>query len=151
MNAHRCIGKDGGLPWHISEDLKHFRAVTTGHAIIMGRRTWDSIGRPLPNRRNIVVTRNTDLEISGCDVVPDLAAAIRLAREGGDEEPRIVGGASLYEQALPLVTRMYLTRVEGEVHGCDTFFPAWNEDEWQETERREGEDPRVIFLTFDRR
>lgn len=150
VGTNGCIGKDGGLPWHISEDLKHFKAVTTGHAIIMGRKTFDSIGRPLPNRRNIVVSRNRDLEIEGCEVVPELTTALAMAREGGDDEPRVIGGASLYELALPLATRLILTEVDMDCE-CDTWFPTWLPRDWREVGRRAGEDARVTFLEYERR
>jgi dihydrofolate reductase len=148
MSSNGVIGKDGGLPWHIPEDLKHFRQVTTGHAIIMGRRTWDEIGRPLPNRRNIVITRQTDFEVSGAEVVHTLEDAIALARDGGDSEPRIVGGATIYAQALPLITRFYLTVVQREIEG-DTHFPPWDPDQWREEARRDGDG--LLFQTLVRR
>lgn len=150
MAKNRCIGRDGGLPWHISEDLKYFKKITTGHAILMGRKTWDSIGRPLPNRRNIVISRQAGLAIPGVDVVPDLASAIRIAREGGDLEPRIVGGGAIYTEAMPLVTKMFISQVNEVVSG-DTFFPEWNPGEWRETSRTPGEDPRVTFVVLERR
>ena len=149
MGPGRVIGRDGGLPWHFSEDLKHFRRVTTGHAIIMGRKTWDSIGRPLPGRRNIVVTRQQGLEIEGCDVVHSLGEAIALARRD-DDEPRVIGGSTLYEQALPMATRLYLTEVSEEVAG-DTFFPPLDLAEWTELERRRGATEELQFVTLQRK
>jgi len=148
MGPGRVIGRDGGLPWHFSEDLKHFRRVTTGHAIIMGRKTWDSIGRPLPKRRNIVVTRQRGLEIDGCEVVHSLEDAIVLAREE-DPEPRVIGGSTLYELALPLATRLYLTEVAQTVEG-DTFFPHFDPAQWRELERRPGENEDLVFVTLER-
>lgn len=150
---NRCIGKSGGqlgLPWHIPEDLKHFKALTTGHAVIFGRKTFETIGRPLPNRRNIVVSANQHFRPAGIEVVPELAAAIALARAGGDAEPRICGGATIYRQAFPLLTKLYLTEVDEDFEG-DTFFPPWEPAEWVETERRKGEDQRVTFVTLERR
>ena len=126
------IGRDGGLPWHIPEDLKYFRRNTVGHAIIMGRRTYDSIGRPLPKRRNIVVTRQKGLQIEGCDVVHSLKEALELAWKE-DPEPRVIGGATLYEQAMPRATRLFLTEVQQHVEG-DTFFPNWHPEEWEEVQ-----------------
>lgn len=148
MGPGRVIGRNGGLPWHYSEDLKHFRRVTTGHAIIMGRKTWDSIGRPLPGRRNIVVTRQQGLIIDGCEVAHSLEEAIALAREH-DDEPRVIGGSTLYESALPLATRLYLTEVSVAVDG-DTFFPSFDVGEWTELERRQGEEPDLLFVTLER-
>ncbi len=142
------IGMGGTLPWRIPEDLRHFRRVTVGHAIIMGRKTWDSIGKPLPERRNIVVTRNPELKLAGAEVVPSLEAALSLAHER-DEEPRIIGGAELYRLALPQTTRIFLTEVDREVEG-DTFFPALNRAEWHEIERRPGEDPTVSYVILTR-
>lgn len=147
VSLNGVIGRDGGLPWHIPEDLKHFRRNTVGHAIIMGRKTWESIGRPLPKRRNIVVTRQQGLRIEGCEVVHSLDEALSLARDG-DEEPRVIGGASLYEEALPRATRLLLTEVQQQVEG-DTFFPEWDEAAWSETSRSEGDG--VVFRDLTRR
>ncbi len=144
-----AMGRGGGVPWHFSEDLKHFRRVTTGHAVIMGRKTWDSIGRPLPGRRNIIVSRQLGLEIEGCEVAASLERAIELAREH-DTEPRIIGGSTLYEQALPLATRLFLTEVDVDVDG-DTFFPDLDRSEWQERDRRHGEAAELLFLTLERK
>ena len=149
MGRGGVIGRDGGLPWHFSEDLKHFRRVTTGHAVIMGRKTWDSIGRPLPGRRNIIVSRQLGLEIEGCEVAASLERAIELAREH-DTEPRIIGGSTLYEQALPMATRLYLTEVSEEVAG-DTFFPPLDLAEWTELERRRGATDKLQFITLQRK
>lgn len=149
MNRARVIGVNGALPWHISEDLKHFKRITVGHAIVMGRKTHQSIGRPLPDRRNIVVSRQPGLRFEGCQVVGSLEAALRLARED-DNEPRIVGGASLYAEALPRVTKMFLTQVDRDVEG-DAFFPKFDRSQWEETERRDAEAEGVTFLTLVRR
>lgn len=145
--SNGVIGRDGGLPWHLPEDLKYFKRNTVGHAIIMGRRTWDEIGRPLPKRRNIVVTRQRDLDIPGADVVHSLAEAIALARTE-DPEPRIVGGSSLYAEAMPLATRLLLTEVHQEAEG-DTWFPEFDRSGWAETARVEGEG--CSFVTLERR
>ena len=146
VSANGFIGRDGGLPWHLPEDLKHFRRMTIGHAVIMGRKTWESIGRPLPGRRNIVVTRQRDYEAPGCDVVHDLQSAIELAREGGEGEPRIVGGSGIYAEAMPLVTRMFLTEVHQEVDG-DTRFPDYDRTRWREDAREEGEGCSFVTLS----
>ncbi len=149
MGRGGVIGADGDLPWHFSEDLKHFRRVTTGHAVVMGRKTWDSIGRPLPGRRNIIVSRNPELRIEGCEVADSLEQAIALARQQ-DLEPRVIGGATLYEQALPLATKLFLTEVDIEVQG-DTFFPTFERSDWRELDRRPGEAEELTFLTLERR
>ena len=118
------LGKDGGLPWHVPEDLRHFRRVTTGHAIVLGRRTWASIGRPLPERRMIVVSRTLRAEElpAGVELARDLDAALARARET-DGEPRVVGGAEIYAAALPRTTRLFLTEIDRDVAG-DVRFPA---------------------------
>ena len=146
MTADRVIGKDGDMPWHIPEDLKHFRRVTMGHAIIMGRKTHESIGRALPGRQNIVVTRQKDAQFEGCDVVHGLEEAIALARQAGDAEPRIVGGGAIYSLALPLATKLFLTEVEMTVDG-DTFFPPYSPERWAETDRRVGNG--VVYRTLE--
>ena len=146
MTADRVIGKDGGMPWHIPEDLKHFRRVTMGHAIIMGRKTHESIGRALPRRRNIVVTRQRDAVFEGCDVAHSIEDAIAMARAGGDDEPRIVGGGVIYEAALPLATKLYVSEVDLDVEG-DTHFPRFDPEQWTETERRAGQG--VVYRTLE--
>ena len=140
------IGKDGGLPWRIPEDLQHFKAATMGHAIIMGRKTHASIGRPLPGRRNIVVSRTADA-FDGCELARSLEEAIALARTT-DEEPRIIGGARIYEEALPLATRIILTEVHRKVDG-DAFFHL-DRSAWRETSRRPAATEGVEFVTLER-
>lgn len=140
------IGKDGALPWRLPEDMRHFKAMTMGHAIIMGRKTHASIGRPLKGRRNIVVSRTAD-GFEGCEKALSLEQAIALARTT-DEEPRIIGGASIYEAALPLATRIFLTEVHRQVEG-DAFFHL-DRAGWRETERRAGESEGVEFVTLER-
>jgi len=147
MTPSRVIGRDGGIPWHHAEDMKHFRQVTRGHAVIMGRATFDSIGKPLPGRRTIVVSRNPALRLEGCEVVPSLARALELARER-DPEPCILGGGQLYAEALPLATRLVLTYLDQE-HEGDVYFPQIDPGEWQETERRQTEG--AAFVTLVRR
>ncbi|HCP47902.1 MAG TPA: hypothetical protein DIU15_17820 [Deltaproteobacteria bacterium] len=143
VSRNGVIGRDGGLPWHYREDLRHFRAVTLHHAVIMGRKTWESIGKPLPKRRNIVVTRQRELVLPGCEVAGSLDHAITLARTT-DTEPRIIGGAALYSLALPLATRLLLTEIDEEVDG-DTHFPPLDPSRWLEHSRRVGEDPKLVF------
>lgn len=142
------IGKAGGLPWHLPEDLKHFKRTTSGHAIIMGRKTYESIGRPLPKRRNIVVTRQTELELPGCERAASLDEAIALARTS-DPCPFIIGGASLYEEALPIATEIHLTTVDEDVQG-DTFFER-DLSAFEETEGRPGETAGVSFRVLRRK
>ena len=142
------IGKDGQLPWRYPEDLRHFKRVTVGHAVIMGRRTWESIGKPLVDRRNIVVSRDRSLAAAGVEVVASVEEALALARTG-DAEPRVIGGGALYVATLPLATRIHLTEIARDVEG-DTFFPTLAPAAWRETERRAGEDPALTFVTLER-
>ena len=121
------IGDRNTLLWHISEDLKHFKALTSGHPVIMGRKTYESLGRPLPNRTNVVLTRG-DGEFPGCRVVHALDEALALFPAG--EELFVIGGAQIYAAALPLARKFYLTRVFRAYEG-DTRFPAWDEREWR--------------------
>lgn len=141
---NNVIGCHNKLIWHISEDLKRFKSLTISHPIIMGRKTYDSIGRPLPGRQNIVITRNSQLKIEGCDVVGSLSEAMELTL---GKEPFVIGGGEIYREALPLATRLYLTKVYQSPEG-DTFFPEINPTEWREInrERREGYD----FIDFER-
>ena len=143
-----AIGKDGNVPWRIPEDLKHFKNVTMGHAIIMGRKTWDEVGKPLPGRRNLVVTRNADLVLEGAEVFTTLEAAIAAARTT-DPEPFVIGGSVLYALAMPLATRIYYTEVHRTVE-ADTFVPPFDRSAWREVERRPGETEGVEFVTLER-
>lgn len=121
------IGDRNRLLWHISEDLRRFKALTTGHPVVMGRKTCESLGRPLPNRRNVVISRQ-ETQIAGCEVVHSLDEALALFP--ADEEVFIIGGAQIYAAALPIADRFYLTRV-GHAYEGDTRFPDWNPDDWQ--------------------
>ena len=147
MAANRVIGKDNALPWRISEDLKRFKRLTMGHPIIMGRKTHESIGRALPKRRNIVVTRS-GATFDGCETAVSLEEAIALARTT-DDCPFIIGGASLYLEALPIATELHLTTIDEDVEG-DTYFPPELPD-FEEVEAREGETPGVTFRVLRRR
>ena len=131
MTKSRVIGKAGKLPWHLSADLKLFKAHTTGNIVIMGRKTFDSIGRPLPNRRNIVVSKSIkDSEkVSGVDYFPDLDHAIAAAQEGSGRI-FIIGGASIYHQMIEKADRLYISLVDGEFEG-DTYFPEVKDDVWK--------------------
>lgn len=121
------IGKDNALLWHLPNDLKRFKSITSGHPIIMGRKTYDSIGRPLPNRLNIIITQNKDLNIEGCVIVHSLKDAI-IAAEGKDVF--IIGGGSIYEQAMEIADMIYLTLVDVTLE-ADTHFPKIEDDKWQ--------------------
>jgi dihydrofolate reductase len=128
LAKNRAIGNSGAMPWHLPAELAHFKKTTMGKPILMGRRTWESIGRPLPGRQNIVLTRSAGFEAEGCDVVTSLEAALAVA--GGDEV-MVIGGGELYRLALPLAGKMILTLIDIEPE-ADTWFPQWAEDEWKE-------------------
>lgn len=132
ISENNAIGKDNQLLWHLPADLKHFKNITSGHTIIMGRKTYDSIGKPLPNRRNIVITRQNNLEIAGVEVVNSLDDA--LARCKDVAEVYVIGGAEIFNQALPLCSKIYLTRVH-QHYEADTFFPKLSFEDWKETEK----------------
>ena len=129
------IGRDGGLPWRLPADLAHFKSVTMGRPIVMGRRTWESIGRPLPGRENIVVTRNADYTAEGARVVGSLDEAIEHTRVTGAAELMVIGGAGLYAAALPQADRILLTRVHADVRG-DTTMPPIRPEDWEVTSVR---------------
>ena len=146
-DKNRLIGKDGGLPWHYPEDLKYFKKVTMGHAIIHGRKSYEDFGKPLPGRRNIIVTRQQGYQAEGCEVAHDLKQAIILARES-DKTPFILGGAQIYAEAMPQVTRLYITEIDAD-HRGDTYFPPFNHNEFtQEPPRMSGP---LTFRIFNRR
>ena len=140
MAENRVIGRNNSLPWHLSEDLKYFKRTTMGKSIIMGRKTWESIGKALPGRTNIVVSTNPDYEAAGARVVSSLEQAISLAKsvsvKSGSEEAFIIGGAGLYQAALPLADRFHLTRVHAEVEG-DTYLAEFDESDWREIARED--------------
>jgi len=150
FNEDRVIGAKGDMPWHIPEDLRHFKRVTMGHAILMGRKTYESIGRPLPGRRNIVITRNTNAVFEGCEVASSLSEAIEMARNGGDSCPRVIGGGEIYKMALPLATELYLTKIDVSAEG-DTFFPEIEWAQWEQLHERAGRRPGVLFLHLKRK
>ena len=142
-SMNNAIGIRGDLPWRLSDDLKRFKAVTMGKPIIMGRKTWDSIGRPLPGRQNIVITRQPEFSAEGCDVVASVAEAVALA--GDVDEVMVIGGSQIYELALPWAERIYLTRVHAQVDG-DAFFPEVDESQWRLiSEERQVADERNDF------
>ncbi len=147
MDRGRVIGKDNGLPWRLPADLRHFKRNTVGKAIVMGRKTWESIGRPLPRRHNIIVTSNTDYVAEGCTVVHSFEQAIAAASDA--EEVVVIGGATLYREALPLASRIYLTEVHARVEG-DTFFPEVDWEGWKEVQResRAADEKNPLAMDF---
>src|SRR4051812_43724283 len=146
VSHNRVMGKDGGLPWDLPEDRAFFREMTMGHAIIMGRRTWDERGAPLVGRRNIVVSRSGNVSGTGREVAPTVEAAIALARET-DPEPYVVGGAEIFQLAFPYATRILLTEIDFDADG-DTFFPNFDLSGWRVTSRRRGD--RATYVTYER-
>lgn len=148
---HNVIGQAGSMPWHLPAELAYFKRITMGHPVVMGRKTFESIGRPLPGRRNIVVTANPVWHHEGVEVASSIEAA--LAKVGG-ESAFVIGGATLYEAALPLAQRVYLTAIEASVQG-DTYFPPLAPDQWREVAReaRRKDDKNsydVAFVVFER-
>ncbi|MFZ5757021.1 MAG: dihydrofolate reductase [Pseudomonadota bacterium] len=152
------IGRDNKLPWHLPGDLKYFKATTLGKPVIMGRKTWESLGRPLPGRTNIVITRQSGYAPAGAKVTASLDEALALAAQvaliDGVDECVVIGGAEIYAQALPRCDRLYLTEVRAQVAG-DAFFPAFDRRDWRETKREdfraEGPNPYDYgFVVYER-
>jgi len=158
LAENRVIGRNNQLPWHLPADLKHFKALTLGKPIIMGRKTWDSLGRPLPGRLNLVVSRQPDLQMEGAEVFTSLEAALERAeawaREEDAEELMLIGGAQLYALGLAQAERLYLTRVAISPQG-DAHFPAFAEAEWHQSSAIEHpeslETPGYVFEVWDRK
>jgi len=158
LAENRVIGRDNQLPWHLPADLKHFKALTMGKPIIMGRKTWDSLGRPLPGRLNLVVSRQPGLQLQGAEVFASLEQAIERASawagEQGVGELMLIGGAQLYEQAMDKAERLYLTRVALNPQG-DAWFPVYAERDWClqscQTHAADEQVPAYRFETWVRR
>ena len=153
ISKNGVIGSSNDLPWYLSADLVRFRKITTGHSVVMGRKTWnaivDRIGKPLPNRTNIVITRDQSFKPEGATVVHTVEAALAIAQDGF-----VIGGAEIFQQALPYVSRLYLTEVDAEVHG-DTFLPEFDRSEWREVSREthsadEKNDHPYSFVVLER-
>jgi dihydrofolate reductase len=144
------IGKDGDLPWRLPEDLKRFKRLTTGNIVVMGRKTYDSIGRPLPNRKNIVISRNTSLKIEGVDVEHDLVDVLKRNQE---ENVYVIGGGQIYVDALPFSEKLEVTEVDVELVG-DTSFPEIDSSQWKEIFREKRVDPEsnltYSFVSLER-
>ena len=150
MSENYVIGLKNKLPWHISADLKNFKNITLGNPIIMGRKTYDSIGNPLKDRDNIVISRDNSLKIDGVEVVDSLEKAIFMAAEA--PEIFIIGGQQIYQIALPIATHMYVTNVEGNFEG-DAYFPDYNQQEWREVDREDlitEDNLKFSFLKYER-
>ncbi|MCU0488360.1 MAG: dihydrofolate reductase [Anaerolineales bacterium] len=154
MDEQRGIGKASGLPWRLSADLKRFKTLTMGHTLIMGRKTYQSIGRPLPGRKMIVVTRSRNFQAEGCQVAYSVEEALKLARQDGESEAFITGGGEIYRQALPMAERIYLTEVQAHLE-CDTFFPEFDRAGWQVSQESsqpadERNDYPTVFQVLNR-
>lgn len=154
MADNRTIGRNNELPWHLPDDLKYFKSVTMGKPIVMGRKTFDSIGRPLPGRLNIVITRNAEWQHSGVKTAASLQQAVAIAAETNPQDQEaliqeimVIGGEEIYRTAIELADRLYITRVQAEVEG-DAFFPQYNESEWQEVSRQQPESQGDIPYFF---
>ena len=136
MARNRVIGQNNKLPWHLPADLKHFKFLTMGQTIVMGRKTYESIGRPLPGRANIIITRQTNYEVPGAIVVNSIEDALQICKETStiNNENFIIGGEELYRQTLKICQRMYITEIQKDFEG-DTFFPEFDPNDWEETQR----------------
>lgn len=150
ISKNNCIGKDGKLPWHIPEDMQHFKQLTLGKVVVMGRKTWESLPekfRPLPDRKNVIISRQTDYAVPpGVEIFNSLDQA--LAAHGSDEV-MVMGGAQIYAQALERAQKLYVTHINREVQECAAFFPAIDPNIWQETDR--ANHPDFSFVTYHRK
>jgi dihydrofolate reductase len=145
ISENNAIGKDNKLLWYLPTDLKHFKQITNGQTIIMGRKTFDSMGKPLPNRRNIVITRNPDLKLDGAEVTNSVAEALSLCKT--EKEVFIIGGAEIYKQAMDQTNRIYLTRVH-QRFDADAYFPELDMTKWVETAREEHQPDEKNNIAF---
>lgn len=136
MDQNRVIGKNNKLPWHLPADLQYFKKVTMGHPIVMGRKTFESIGRVLPGRENVIVTRNQEFKAEGCVVLHDIAQ-IKMFADNHEEEVFVIGGAEIFKEILPFTDRLYITEIHETFEG-DTFFPEIDENEWDEISSTPG-------------
>jgi dihydrofolate reductase len=155
LDEGHVIGNEGGMPWHLPADIKFFKSVTMGKPIIMGRSTFESIGKPLPGRTNIVVTRKKDFQAPGCRLAHSIDEALAIAEEEAADEAMIIGGGAIYEQTLDRTDRLYMTHIGAHLIG-DTHFPAINLEEWEEISRSEhaadGDNPfDLTFVVLDRK
>jgi len=151
ISENHVIGQGKSLPWHLSADMKHFKRLTMGKPVVMGRKTFQTLDKPLSGRKNIILTRQGEYAVPGCTVVHSLEEALEAAE--GAEEVMIAGGAAVYRLALPVTDRMYLTLIHASFPG-DTFFPTWNRQEWREIEREDhidtDEQYNYSFVTYEK-
>jgi len=150
MGENRVIGGSGHIPWHLPADFKHFKELTTGHPIVMGRKTFESIGKSLPGRANIVITRDANYQNEGIAVVSSPEAALVVAAAAaGSEEVFIIGGAEIYKLFLPQADKLYITKVDGDFNG-DAFFPEWDAEGWRlvSSEKHEKDEKNALDFTY---
>ena len=150
-SRNHVIGRDNQMPWKISADLQFFKRITMGHPVIMGRKTWESIGRPLPGRRNIIVSRNADLQLTGAEVAGSLDEALNRLSEA--TRVFVIGGEQLFKQAFDKADRLYITEIDIDINDGDTFFEVPDESSWKEVERTPGSEGEIHFnfLTLERK
>jgi dihydrofolate reductase len=151
LSKNRVIGRNNDLPWRLPDDMKFFMETTKGHHVIMGRKNYDSLKdkfKPLPNRTNIIITRQKDLHAPGCIVLHDIQSAIALAEKNGETECFIIGGSEIYNLAMPFTTRLYLTEIDAHIEG-DTHFPAIDKNQWKEKARRHHPKDERHAYAFD--
>lgn len=156
LSQNRVIGRDNAMPWHLPEDLRHFKAITLGKPVVMGRKTFESIGRPLPGRTNIVITRRADWHHDGVTTCPTVSQALEAAeaaaRRDAAAEIMVIGGAQIYARTINRARRLYLTEIATALEG-DAFFPPLDRHQWRETDRRPGKDAgglRYDFVIYER-
>ena len=155
MAKNRVIGNKNALPWRLPADMEHFRQLTVGKPVIMGQKTFESIGKPLPGRTNIVLTLDENFQAPGCIIAHSVDEALQTAKKKGTGEVMVAGGASVYRQFLPLTNKMYLTLINKDFEG-DAYFPEFDEKDWEETERIENKPDKdnhyqYNFITLERK
>ncbi|HEU5145439.1 MAG TPA: dihydrofolate reductase [Chryseosolibacter sp.] len=151
LSRNRVIGKNNDLPWKLPDDMKFFMETTRGHHVVMGRRNYDSLHekyKPLPQRTNIVITRQQNFKAPGCEVMHAVEPALDLARKNGESECFIIGGAEIYQLAMPYTTRLYMTEIDAVIEG-DTFFPEFNPSDWKEISRQHHPADQRHAYAFD--
>ncbi len=151
VSANGVIGKDNDLAWHLPDDMKYFKQTTAGHHVLLGRKNWESIPlkwRPLPNRPNVIITRNDQYQAEGGIVTDSLENALQIARDANEGEAFIIGGGEIYRLGLPLAHRLYLTEIAASVDG-DTYFPEWDKTAWEEVSRKHHEADERHEFAFD--
>ena len=153
MGLERQIGREGKIPWHLSWDLKNFKKITMGHHLVVGRKTFQSIGHALPGRQMIVVSRNADFSAPGCTTAPSLTVAIQMAQEKGEKELFIAGGCEIYAEAIPLAQKLYITQVD-YIGEADRYFPPMSLDNWERTfsnfSPSQGDEPSAQFEIWEK-